>query len=139
SARLATEDDAAWLGDWLVAFMTEARVTDDPKRARSLVPKRIAERRFWLWNDDGEKAVLGASEIDETAARIPPVYTTPQHRGRGYASALVTAVSRMLLQHGKRMVYLTTDLSNTTSNGIYQRIGYEPVGDQYQFDFVNAK
>ena len=106
------------------------------QRARSLVPKRIAEGRFWLWDDGGEKAMLGAFEVDEATARIAPVYTPPQHRCRGYASALVGAVSRTLLQHGKRAVYLTTDLSNVTSNNIYRRIGYEPVGDQYQFDFV---
>ena len=41
-----------------------------------------------------------------------------------------------LLERGKRVIYLTTDLANATSNNIYQRIGYRPVGDQYQFDFV---
>jgi ribosomal protein S18 acetylase RimI-like enzyme len=135
-ARLATEDDAAWLADWLVAFLADARVTDDPERARSLVPKRIAEGRFWLWEHRRERAMLGAFEVDDSAARIAPVYTPPEHRRRGYASALVNAVSRTLLQHGKRVVYLTTDLSNATSNNIYRRIGYEPVGDQYQFDMM---
>jgi predicted GNAT family acetyltransferase len=135
-ARLATEDDAAWLGDWLVAFVADAKVTDDPQKTRSMVPKRIAEGRFWLWEHDGAKAMLGAFEIDQSTARIAPVYTPPQHRRRGYASALVSGVSRTFLQHGKRTVYLTTDLANTTSNNIYLRIGFEAVGDQYQFDLV---
>ena len=136
AARPATEDDAAWLGDWLVAFVTEARVADDPQRARSSVPKRIADGRLWIWEDAGAKSMLGAFEVDDTAARIAPVYTPLAYRGRGYASALAASVSRTLLARGKRVVYLTTDLSNATSNGIYQRIGYRPVGDQYQFDFV---
>ena len=135
-ARLATEDDAAWLGDWLVAFLTEARVLDDPRRARSSVPKRIADGKLWVWDDSGAKSMLGAFDVDHDASRIAPVYTPPEYRRCGYASAIAAAVSRKLLERGKRVVYLTTDLANATSNGIYQRIGYRPVGDQYQFDFV---
>lgn len=137
--RLATEDDAAWLGDWLVAFLTEARVLDDPRRARSSVPKRIADGKLWVWDDGVAKSMLGAFEVDDDAARIAPVYTPPEYRRCGYASALAAEVSRMLLERGKRVVYLTTDLANATSNGIYQRIGYRPVGDQYQFDFVEPR
>jgi ribosomal protein S18 acetylase RimI-like enzyme len=136
AARAATEDDAAGLGDWLVAFLTEARVVDDPKRARSSIPKRIADGKLWVWDDAGAKSMLGAFDVDDTAARIAPVYTPPEYRGCGYASALATAVSRTLLERGKQVIYLTTDLANATSNNIYQRIGYRPVGDQYQFDFV---
>jgi predicted GNAT family acetyltransferase len=89
-----------------------------------------------VWDDAGAKSMLGAFDVDDTAARIAPVYTPPEYRGCGYASALAAAVSRILLERGKQVIYLTTDLANATSNNIYQRIGYRPVGDQYQFDFV---
>jgi predicted GNAT family acetyltransferase len=64
---------------------------------------------------------------------------TPGAAQRGYASALVAAVARTLLDRGKTVVYLTADLSNATSNAIYQRLGFREVGDQYHFDLVNPR
>ena len=61
--------------------------------------------------------------------RIGPVYTPPELRGRGYASALTAAITQRLLDGGLRFCFLFTDLANPTSNSIYQRIGYEPVSD----------
>jgi predicted GNAT family acetyltransferase len=61
--------------------------------------------------------------------RIGAVYTPPEARGRGYATALVAAVSQHLLDRGRAFTYLYTDLANPTSNSIYQKIGYRPVAD----------
>ena len=61
--------------------------------------------------------------------RVGPVYTPPELRGRGYASALTAALTQRLLDGGLRFCFLFTDLANPTSNSIYQRIGYEPVSD----------
>jgi predicted GNAT family acetyltransferase len=61
--------------------------------------------------------------------RIGPVYTPPEARNRGYASALVAAISQAQLDAGRRFCFLFTDLANPTANHIYQAIGYEPVRD----------
>ena len=61
-------------------------------------------------------------------ARVGPVYTPPEHRGRGYASAAVAGVSERLLEQGVR-VCLFTDQANPTSNRIYTALGFEPVVD----------
>jgi hypothetical protein len=67
--------------------------------------------------------------------RIGPVYTPPDLRRRGYATALTAALTRSLLER-HRFCFLFTDLANPTSNGIYMRIGYEPVADveEWRFD-----
>ncbi len=70
-------------------------------------------------------------------ARIGPVWTAPASRGRGYATALVAAASRELLDRGARRVFLTTDLANPVSNAIYARIGYRPVDDTVGYDFLD--
>ena len=57
------------------------------------------------------------------------VYTPPELRRRGYASSCVAALSQRLLDAGFEYCTLYTDLSNPTSNDIYQQIGYRPVGD----------
>jgi len=58
---------------------------------------------------------------------VAPVYTPPEHRGRGYAAAATAAVTRRLLDAGTREVLLFTDLANPTSNRLYRRLGYRPV------------
>jgi predicted GNAT family acetyltransferase len=69
--------------------------------------------------------------------RVGAVYTPPELRGRGYASACTAAVTQRLLADGRRFCFLFTDLSNPTSNSIYQKIGYRPVCDVDQYRFSN--
>jgi predicted GNAT family acetyltransferase len=45
-------------------------------------------------------------------------------------------LSQHALAHGAERVLLHTDLANPTSNGVYQRIGYRPVHDVTEFEFV---
>jgi hypothetical protein len=71
--------------------------------------------------------------------RISLVYTPPEFRGKGYASALVAALSQAMLDSGKGFCYLFTDQSNPVSNRIYQRIGYVPVCDFAEYRISYAK
>ena len=91
---------------------------------------RIETGRVWLWEDatGSPVHVTGANPPSFGVARIGPVYTPKEHRGRGYASAAVAAVSRRLLAEGTR-VCLFTDQANPTSNKIYQQLGFRPVVD----------
>ncbi len=70
-----------------------------------------------------------------TGATISGVYTPPDRRGHGYASAVVAGVSQHLLDSGFAFCTLFTDLANPTSNHIYQALGYQPVGDFDQLRF----
>jgi predicted GNAT family acetyltransferase len=67
--------------------------------------------------------------------RIGPVYTPPEFRGSGYASAVTAAVSLRAREAGAEEVLLCTDLANPTSNSIYRRIGYRPVEDRVVLGF----
>jgi hypothetical protein len=55
------------------------------------------------------------------------VYTPPELRGNGYATALTAEVSQRLLDGGRTFCFLYTDAANPTSNAIYERIGYRKV------------
>jgi len=67
--------------------------------------------------------------------RVGPVYTPPELRGHGYASAATAEVSRAALAAGAEEVLLYTDLANPVSNAIYQRIGYQQVEDRVVLSF----
>ena len=90
---------------------------------------------MYLWADGEPVAMAGTSGQTPNGARVGPVYTPPALRGRGYASACTAALSQLLLDEGRRFCFLYTDLSNPTSNKIYQAIGYRPVcnADMYTF------
>ena len=64
--------------------------------------------------------------------RVGYVYTPPGQRGRGYASALVAHVSQAQLDAGKRLCFLYTDMTNPTSNYIYQKLGYRRVAESIE-------
>jgi hypothetical protein len=70
---------------------------------------------------------------------VSGVYTPPEHRKHGYASACVAALSQQLLDQGYKFCSLFTDLANPTSNKIYNRIGYQPVSDFDKFKLVPSQ
>jgi predicted GNAT family acetyltransferase len=63
------------------------------------------------------------------------VYTPPHLRKQGYATSCVAALTQRMLDSGKRFCCLYTDLTNPTSNAIYQKIGYQPVCDSEDLVF----
>ncbi len=100
---------------------------------RELMVRRIDEGCVWVWEDATGAIVhlTGVSRPMFGVSRIGPVYTPPEHRGRGYAGATVAAVSRSLLDEDAR-VCLFTDQANPVSNALYERLGFRPVADQVQ-------
>jgi predicted GNAT family acetyltransferase len=106
-----------------------AAVTD------SWVRDRIELGRLWLWEDEGcAVSLVGRQGEVFGATRIGPVYTPPEFRGHGYASALTAHVTQEILATGSAAC-LFTDLANPTSNKIYAAIGYRPVADFIGFGF----
>jgi len=137
-ARIAMADDIDWVGAAQHDFIMEVQLPDDAARLRAQVPRRIEQGQIWIWDDAGAVAFAGWTDAPPDAARIAPVYTPPQARGRGYATALVAELSQSLLDRGRERLFLITDLANPISNSIYARIGYRPQSDIFHFDFVAA-
>ena len=131
-SRPYREDDWGLVLSWLTAFEAEALPFPMPIDASESLRKRLAdpESGHVLWEDDGLAVSLaGYTGPTPNGIRVGPVYTPPELRGRGYASALVADVTETLLAGGRSYCFLFTDLANPTSNSIYQRVGYEPVAD----------
>lgn len=124
----------AWFREFEVDAAEQAGRSEEVPDAVYLTTEdmvqRIVDGRVSLWEtDDGEPVCLtGRTAPSFGVARVGPVYTSREHRGRGYAAAAAAAVSRDLLAEGVR-VCLFTDQANPTSNRIYQRLGFRPVVD----------
>jgi GNAT superfamily N-acetyltransferase len=139
--RRATAADRDLLVSWWGAFGIEALGAleqDDQQNARNIDHKLTAAGNgIDLWEQDGEPvSVVAFGSPTPTGVRIGPVYTPPEHRGRGYASALTAHVSAAQLAAGRSFCFLYTDLANPTSNRIYVAIGYRRVCDSVQYAFV---
>jgi GNAT superfamily N-acetyltransferase len=125
--RPATDEDLPLLIAWHRDFLAEAvphHVGDDDTMRRRLTGL-VADGGFWLWEAAGQVASM-------TGAGPAP----PDRRGHGYATALVAHVSAHALAHGSARCFLHTDLANSTSNTIYQRIGYEWVCEATEIGFT---
>jgi predicted GNAT family acetyltransferase len=129
--RVAEASDRPLVAAWLRAFMIEALGEEEPEDIDAMTDRWLARRgrTLQLWEDGEVVSLTGVGSETPNGVRIGPVYTPPEVRGRGYASALVATASQERLDAGRRFCFLFTDLANPTSNHIYQTIGYEPVRD----------
>lgn len=135
--RRATEADRPLLEAWLLAFQQEALPGGASRDIAQVVSYWLnaPTRYLALWEDGEPVALAGVTGPTPNGIRIAAVYTPPEQRRRGYASALVASLSQAQLAAGKRFCFLFTDLRNPTSNHIYQALGYEPVVDVVELAF----
>lgn len=129
-AALAVPADLALVGRWWQAFADEV-VVPPPTDVQGTVLPQIEAGLVTLWRTDADGPVSMAVRRATVAGstRIGPVYTPAEHRGHGYAAAATWAAGLAARADGAALVTLYTDLSNPTSNALYQRLGYRPVLD----------
>jgi GNAT superfamily N-acetyltransferase len=131
--RRAGPDDRGTLVAWARAF--HAETNPGPSDPEDTVTRRIEDGRFFVWDDSGPAAMAFATAPIEGVARVGMVYTPPDRRGHGYASACVASLSRHALDADAKVCILYTQLQNPTSNGVYQRLGYEAVSEIISYRF----
>ena len=133
----ARPEDREQVVAWWDAFVEEAIGED----ALELGSETAVDHRFEtesagivIW-DDGELVSFAAyGNPTPNGVRIGPVYTPPDRRRKGYASALTAALSKRLLEK-YRFCFLFTDLANPTANRLYERIGYRRVCEAAEIAF----
>lgn len=141
SARTAGPADQDLILRWIQRFEDEALHEEqvrDLGRTRRLVDDALGPNPgsgYELWEAGGDVVSLTGFGRFPFGARIGPVYTPPEHRGRGYASNLVARVSAAMLAAGEPACYLYTDMANRTSNRIYTDVGYRIIARSQEVAF----
>jgi predicted GNAT family acetyltransferase len=134
--RPAAEGDRDLLVAWERAFVSEAGlVAAAAAQAEETVARRLGASAQFVWEDRQPVSTLSLSPSIGGTVRLGPVYTPPEHRRHGYASAAVARASRDALERGARQCMLFTDLANPTSNKIYAAIGFRRIGDWEELQF----
>jgi predicted GNAT family acetyltransferase len=130
--RAATGDDLGLVDGWLQDFVD---AIEGGGRAAPSLARSVANGRVGLWQVGGRPVSMAyASPANGGVTRISGVWTPPELRGHGYASAVVAALSTERQEAGERCI-LFTDLANPTSNAIYEAIGYRRIGDSVHIAF----
>ena len=134
--RVAEEVDLPTIAEWARAFHSDAdpyNPSDPDEEAR----RRVGRRSVFVWDDGRPVSMAAWAGRTGRGVRVNFVYTPPEYRRRGFASACVADLTQRLLTEGHAFCCLFTDLANPTSNSIYQKIGYRPVCDMSDF-ILNA-
>jgi GNAT superfamily N-acetyltransferase len=135
--RFVTDSDLTLLAEWTKCFADECNLGElSQDRCIEYARDAVKNQTRAFWIDQGiPVTMVGWQGPTPNGIRMSWVYTPPDRRRLGYASALVADATQHQLSSGKRMCFLYTDLSNPTSNSIYQKIGYHPVGDAVNIGF----
>ncbi len=123
---------ATWLQDFARETVLEELRADD---ARRRVERSIRQGRLFFWEDGEPVSMATTARRTQRGVAISGVYTPPEFRRRGYATSCVADLSQLLLDEGLDFCCLYADLANPTSNRIYRRIGYRPVGESVVYSF----
>lgn len=136
--RPASSTDLDVLTDWIYGFHTEALLHEPFTReqARENADRRIPAGMTFIWEvNDVPVAMAALARPSAKGITVNAVFTPVGQRRKGYATALVAAVSAEGLRRGKEFCTLYTDLTNPTSNAIYQKVGYRPVCGSRNYRF----
>ena len=134
--RLASMDYLPLMAQWMDAFSQEALgESADLDKAKKSAARFIADGQLHIWDCNGPVSMAKSARPMRNGITITAVYTPPEQRNKGYATACVVSLTKKLLSERYSSCSLFADQFNPTSNSIYAKIGYVPLGDALEFDF----
>lgn len=134
--RVATLKDKNILMDWHIKFSKEA--LDQELSYEDLKDKldtRIENKSIYIFEDDKQKpmSIAAATRKLVNGVSISLVYSCKEARGKGYGLAVVYNLSEEYLGRGNKFCSLFVDKKNPISNGVYKKIGYKILEDNYDY------
>ncbi len=135
--QIADESHTELVAKWIAEFKAEAipNEQDTPDKTLQLAASKIKNGEAFLWFNENKSPVSMnfVGRPTKNGIGVNAVYTPKALRKKGYASVLVAATTQKMLDQGLKFCVLYTDLSNPTSNKIYQDIGYTEVAGSKQY------
>jgi ribosomal protein S18 acetylase RimI-like enzyme len=108
-----------------------------PELARELLDAKVllgdrAETRFFGVEVNGEIVAWSDLYLAQGMAQVEDVATLEEHRGHGYASAIVLRAVREAQAAGADLIFLVADDEDWPKE-LYERLGFDIVGRSYKF------
>jgi ribosomal protein S18 acetylase RimI-like enzyme len=85
--------------------------------------------------EDGTLAAAGGTHLysaEESIGAIGNIYTHRDHRGRGYAAAITSAIAQTLIDRGIQTIALNVKQGNDGARRIYERLGFRHYRDYWE-------
>jgi len=133
--RPAAVKDIELARQWGRGFYEDCFGDEHYERTMATAEEKVKNGTLFMWADGAPRSMAGRTRPTPHGEAVSFVYTPPGERRKGYATAVVARLSQQILDEGKLFCTLYTDLSNPTSNSIYQKIGYRPIADVIDIDF----
>ncbi|WP_019422138.1 GNAT family N-acetyltransferase [Paenibacillus sp. OSY-SE] len=127
--RRAAPEHVNTISGFVTDFIAEAMGTAVPRSDQvPFVERSIASGDMMVWTREEEPVAMARiAHRSPRHARINSVYTAPEHRKKGYASALVAELCD-IVQQEKLIPILYADMVNPDSNNVYRKIGFTERG-----------
>ena len=100
--------------------------------------EQAGDARYFTVRVDDEPVSAAELYSDGRIAQVEDVATLPDHRGRGYGSAVVLRAVEEALAAGHDLVFLTA-LDDDWPKELYARLGFEDIGRTWSFLRTPAK
>ncbi|MDE0009808.1 MAG: GNAT family N-acetyltransferase [Candidatus Poribacteria bacterium] len=136
--RLARPEEHPLMARWIADYSETVGKPISFDIAKSWTEALIQNQQLHIWDTEGPVSIAAVDRPTRNGIAIHSVYTPPEHRNKGYATSSVLLLTQKMLTDRYSFCCLYTDLSNPTSNSIYAKIGYVPVGDALIFDFISS-
>lgn len=123
--RLATLNEKQRLIDYRTASQMEGNTQRPVDPTETITQDIEAQRLYILALPDGQIVSTGSIQWDylPESAYVDHIYTPIEHRGKGHATCLTFALSKLVL--AKSLVArLSVDLENTPAIAVYEKLGY---------------
>jgi GNAT superfamily N-acetyltransferase len=122
--RKGRNEEADLISRWGRAFGEEQPA---PVDVSEFMLRKLSEGDLYVWDNSGAKTILSLSGRAGKGIQISGVYTPPEFRGGGYASAAVAALSYAELSNGRDFLVLNV-IDGNPAEALYQRLGYRRIG-----------
>ena len=132
--RKAIYTDLEVVAKWVQEFRAQTFDAISLDKATEIASHKIREGTFYLWETDRPVSMAGWTRPTRKGITVSFVYTPYEERKKGYATSCVAKLSELLLRK-YQFCTLFTDLSNPSSNKIYQEIGYQPIEEFMMYVF----
>ena len=137
--RAATWADKDILIDWHIKFAKEALDEDMLyEEFKDKLNTRIENKSIYIFEDENHKQMAMAVSTRQlvNGVSVSLVYSSKEARGKGYGLAVVYNLSKEYLGRGNKFCSLFVDKKNQISNGVYKKIGYKILEDNYDYRIV---
>ncbi len=137
--RHAEPAEAPLLTGWITKILADAGLPAAEATARQQIDEQLAGHRLFVWEDDGQLvAVTGHAAPVAGVALVHGGFAPPEHRTSWYGTAVVAAVSALLIDSGCASCIGITDHANPHAAGTLRAIGYRPVDELCDYKFQPA-